>query len=69
MQTLRYKGFPEFVKVLFNIGFLSDEEQSFSKEPITWKEATQKILNVSSPSSEKEILRAISSKTSFKDSD
>ncbi|KAF6221471.1 hypothetical protein HO133_002327 [Letharia lupina] len=66
--TLRYQGFPEFVKVLVDIGFLSNEEQSFLKEPITWKEATQKILGASS-SSEKDLLWAISSKTTFKDND
>ncbi|KAH8656629.1 Apo Saccharopine reductase [Tricladium varicosporioides] len=66
--TLRYGGFPEFVNVLVNIGFLSDEEQSFLKEPITWKEATQKILGASS-SSENDLLWAISSKTTFKDND
>ncbi|KAL1862269.1 saccharopine dehydrogenase (NADP+, L-glutamate-forming) [Paecilomyces lecythidis] len=66
--TLRYQGFPEFVKVLVDIGFLSDEEQSFLKEPIPWKEATQKILAATS-SSEKDLLWAISSKTAFKDND
>jgi len=68
LQTLRYEGFPEFVKVLVDIGFLSDEEQSFLKEPITWKEATQKILDAPS-SSEKDLLWAISSKTTFKNND
>lgn len=68
LQTLRYGGFPEFVKVLVDIGFLSDEEQSFLNEPITWKEATQKILDAPS-SSEKDLLWAISSKTTFKDND
>ncbi|KAJ9294362.1 hypothetical protein DTO271G3_6937 [Paecilomyces variotii] len=66
--TLRYQGFPEFVKVLVDIGFLSDEEQSFLKEPIAWKEATQKILGATS-STEKDLLWAISSKTAFKDND
>ncbi|GAD99825.1 saccharopine dehydrogenase [Paecilomyces variotii No. 5] len=66
--TLRYQGFPEFVKVLVDIGFLSDEEQSFLKEPIPWKEATQKILAATS-STEKDLLWAISSKTAFKDND
>ena len=68
LQTLRYQGFPEFVKVLVDIGFLSDEEKSFLKEPIAWKEATQKILGASS-SSEKDLLWAISSKATFKDTD
>ena len=67
-QTLRYGGFPEFIKVLVDIGFLSDEEQSFLKEPISWKTATQKILDASS-SSESDLLWAISSKTTFKDNE
>jgi len=46
--TLRYQGFPEFVRVLVDMGFLSDEEQSFLKEPISWKEATSKVLGASS---------------------
>jgi hypothetical protein len=36
------------------------------KEPITWKEATQKIIGASS-SSEKDLLSTISAKTTFKD--
>ncbi|MCJ1409367.1 Saccharopine dehydrogenase [NADP(+), L-glutamate-forming] [Ptychographa xylographoides] len=66
--TLRYQEFPEFVKVLVDIGFLSDKEQGFLDEPITWKEATQKILGAPS-SSEKDLLWAISSKTTFKNND
>ncbi|KAL5362622.1 saccharopine dehydrogenase [Aspergillus floccosus] len=62
--TLRYAGFPEFVKVLVDMGFLKDEEQSFLKEPISWKEATQKILGASS-SDEKALIDAISAKTTF----
>ena len=68
LQTLRYGGFPEFVKVLVDTGFLSDKEQSFLKEPIAWKTATQKILGASS-SSEEDLSWAISSKTTFKDND
>ena len=48
-------------------GFLSDHEQSFLKEPISWKDAAQKILNASS-SSEEDLSHAVSSKTTFKDS-
>jgi saccharopine dehydrogenase (NADP+, L-glutamate forming) len=66
MKTLRYQGFPEFVNVLVETGFLSDEEQSFLKEPIAWKEATQKILGAAS-AGEQDLLKAISSKTSVKD--
>lgn len=64
--TLRYAGFPEFVKVLVDIGFLNDEEQSFCKEPIPWKEATQKIISASS-SDEKDLVVTICAKTTFKD--
>ncbi|KAL9045113.1 MAG: hypothetical protein Q9214_001807, partial [Letrouitia sp. 1 TL-2023] len=48
--TLRYAGFPELIKILFDIGFLSEEEQNFLKEPIAWKEATKKILGATSSS-------------------
>ena len=68
LQTLRYGGFPEFIKVLVDIGFLSDEEQRFLKEPIAWKTATQKILGATS-SSENDLSWASSSKTTFKDND
>jgi len=67
MKTLRYHGFPEFIKVV-DMGFLSEEEQKFLKEPIAWKEVTQKILGASS-SSENDLLSAISSKTTFKDAE
>jgi saccharopine dehydrogenase (NADP+, L-glutamate forming) len=66
--TLRFKGFVEFVKTLVDTGFLNDQEQSFLKEPIPWKDATQKILNASS-SREEDLIQAVSSKTTFKDSD
>jgi saccharopine dehydrogenase (NADP+, L-glutamate forming) len=66
--TLRYAGFPEFVKILVDIGFLSEDEQSFLKEPIAWKEATQRIIGAKG-SGEAEILSAITSKASFKNSD
>jgi saccharopine dehydrogenase (NADP+, L-glutamate forming) len=65
---LRYQGFPEFVKVLVDIGFLSEDEQSILKEPVVWKEATQKIVGAAS-SSEDDLVSAISSKTTFKDAD
>lgn len=67
--TLRYQGFPEFVKVLVDIGFLSEDEQDFlqpSSDPITWAEATQKIIGASSRS-ESDLSWAISSKTQFPD--
>lgn len=62
--TLRYQGFPAFIRTLVEIGFLSDEAQPFLKEAITWKEATQKVLAASS-ASEEDLKWAISSKAKF----
>ncbi|KAI9933017.1 Saccharopine dehydrogenase [NADP(+), L-glutamate-forming] [Aspergillus wentii] len=62
--TLRYQGFPEMIKVLVDIGFLSDEAQDCFNSPIAWKEATQKVLGATS-SSEKDLEWAISSKHTF----
>ena len=62
--TLRYQGFPELIRVLVDMGFLSEVEQSFLKEPIAWKEATQKVLAASS-ASENDLKWAIASKTTF----
>merc|ERR1711939_334642 len=67
--TLRYQGFPVFVKVLVDIGFLSDEEQSYLKpsdKPMSWAEATQKIIG-SSSQKESDLTWAIQSKTKFND--
>ena len=66
--TLRYAGFPEFIKVIVDIGFFSEEEQKFLKEPIAWKEATMKVLGASS-SDENDLVWAISSKTTFRNTD
>lgn len=62
--TLRYQGFPEMIKALVDIDFLSDEPRETLNSPIAWKEATQQILGAAS-SSEKDLEAAISSKTAF----
>jgi len=67
--TMRYAGFPEFVKALVDIGYLSDKEEDFLKEGaenITWKECTAKILGSKSNAYD-DLVWAISSKTEFKD--
>jgi saccharopine dehydrogenase (NADP+, L-glutamate forming) len=64
--TLRYQGFPQFVKVLVDIGFLSEDKHDFLSKDITWAEATQKIIGASSKT-ENDLHWGISSKTKFND--
>lgn len=75
--TLRYQGFPEFVKTLVDIGFLSEEPLDFLApgSKITWKDAFAKVLGSSSSKEEyfsiqygvncRDLIWAISSKTKF----
>lgn len=64
--TLRYAGFPQFVKVILDIGFLSDEEVEFLKDDkkLTWKELTAKLIGSSSNGYD-DLVWGISSKTQF----
>ena len=66
--TLRYGGFPQFIRVLVDIGFLSDEAADYldakSSSPLTWAETTAKVVGATS-SSQNDLEWAIASKTSF----
>ncbi|KAL8774838.1 MAG: hypothetical protein Q9209_000777 [Squamulea sp. 1 TL-2023] len=69
--TLRYAGFPEMIRCVVDLGFLSQDSQDFlkpSSKPLAWKDATAKILNATS-SSEHDLTWAISSKHSFANTD
>ncbi|KAL8994392.1 MAG: hypothetical protein Q9169_005627 [Polycauliona sp. 2 TL-2023] len=69
--TLRYAGFPEMIRCVVDLGFLSQDTQDFLKpspNPPTWKEATAKILTATS-SSEQDLTWAISSKHTFSNND
>ncbi|KAF2012614.1 Saccharopine dehydrogenase [Aaosphaeria arxii CBS 175.79] len=66
--TLRYQGFPEYIKALVDIGFLSDAENAALKEKRTWKSATAKIVGAESDKAS-DIEWAISSRHKFKDND
>jgi saccharopine dehydrogenase (NADP+, L-glutamate forming) len=48
--TLRYQGFAEFIKVLVDVGFLSEDQKDFLQKgsDLTWKQALAKILGVES---------------------
>lgn len=62
--TLRYQGFPEFIKTLVEIGFLDDTEQAIFKQAVPWKEATKAVLGVSS-TSESDLEAGLLSKATF----
>jgi len=64
--TLRYQGFPEYIKALVDIGFLSDEPKDFLKEGSknSWRDATANVIGANS-SSDEDIIWAISSRTKF----
>jgi saccharopine dehydrogenase (NADP+, L-glutamate forming) len=66
--TLRFQGFPEMIKVLVDIGFLSDEANPAFDKATSWKEATRQVLGAAS-SSEKDLIAAVQSKTSFPNND
>ena len=46
--SLRYQGFPEFVQVLVDSGFLSQDEHELlvsPDRPVSWKEVLQSLLS------------------------
>ncbi|KAK4250248.1 Saccharopine dehydrogenase [Corynascus similis CBS 632.67] len=62
--TLRYQGFPQFIKVLVDIGFLEDAPLDILSKPVAWKEATQAVVGAAS-SSAADLEAAILSKATF----
>lgn len=63
--TLRFQGFPEFVKVLVDLGFLKDVESSSFSKPIPWKEATAQLIGAKS-SNEDDLIKKVSETATFK---
>ncbi|KAK6461395.1 seventh step in lysine biosynthesis pathway [Scheffersomyces coipomensis] len=66
--TLRYQGFPQFIKVLVDIGFLKDEASELFSKPIAWNEATSKLIGAKS-TSEEDIVAKIQQLTKFESVD
>lgn len=64
--TLRYQGFPEFIKALVDLGFLKETEQDAFKSAIAWNDAFAKLIGAAS-SSEKDLVAKISELATFKD--
>ncbi|KAJ9155406.1 Saccharopine dehydrogenase-like protein [Pleurostoma richardsiae] len=62
--TLRYQGFPQFIRVLVDLGFLEETPIEALKKPIAWREATQAIIGASS-SSTTDLETTIRSKATF----
>ena len=42
--TLRYQGFPEFIKALVELGWLDASEKEWLKEGLTWAQVMQNTL-------------------------
>jgi saccharopine dehydrogenase-like NADP-dependent oxidoreductase len=40
--TLRYQGFPEFIRALVKLGWLDSLQKDWVKEGLTWAEATKR---------------------------
>ena len=62
--TLRYQGFPQFIKVLVQIGFLEETPIELLSTPVAWKEATKTVVGAASSSPE-DLEAAIVSKATF----
>lgn len=48
--TLRYQGFPEFIKALVDLGWLDATAKEWLTSDLTWAEVTQKAIGASSTS-------------------
>ncbi|XDT18702.1 Saccharopine dehydrogenase NADP binding domain [Nakaseomyces glabratus] len=63
--TLRYQGFPEFVKALVDMGMLKDDENAIFSSAIPWNDALKQYLGAKSTSRE-DLVASIDSKTNWK---
>ena len=48
--TLRYQGFPGFVKALVQLGWLDDTERPWLTQELTWAEVTQRSISANDSS-------------------
>lgn len=62
--TLRFEGFPEFIKVLVDLGLLKDEENEIFTKKSSWADALAKYLG-SESTKEEDLVKTIESKTKF----
>lgn len=59
--TLRYQGFPEFVKVLVDLGFLDDTPHDSFKTPSPWNKVFAEVIGAKS-TSQADLVAAINAK-------
>jgi len=60
--TLRYQGFPEFVKALVNLGFLNEEEKPYlvkGTKGLSWNEVTAKAIGAKDSSEESLVAKVV----------
>lgn len=62
--TLRYQGFPQFIRTLVETGFLTEAPLDILSKPVSWREATQAVVGAKS-SSEADLKAAILAKATF----
>lgn len=62
--TLRYQGFPQFIRALVDLGFFEETPIEVLNKPIAWREATQTIIGATS-SSATDLEARICSKATF----
>ncbi|ODV94206.1 hypothetical protein PACTADRAFT_60265 [Pachysolen tannophilus NRRL Y-2460] len=62
--TLRYQGFPEFVKVLVDLGFLKEDESPIFEKPLPWKEVFAKQIGAPS-TNEADLISTVSKLATF----
>ena len=63
--TLRYGGFPEFIQVLVDVGYLDESPVEWLKPGaplIGWREVTCKLLGVDADAADEEVMTALSRK-------
>ncbi|KAJ3129820.1 hypothetical protein HK098_008054 [Nowakowskiella sp. JEL0407] len=64
--TLRYQGFPEFVKALVDIGFLKDDSLGYLQSgEMEWKDVTARALGVQT-NQESDLISVVLQKTGLK---
>lgn len=56
--TLRYQGFPEFIKTLVGLGWLDQSEKTWLNVDLTWAQVMQQTIGASS-ASERYVFRGL----------